>query len=249
MGIKFIDVHAAFNATGYDATNEEPELFRRLLRGVHPKRVLSIASGGEIPLTVLLPRTREELIAVDHSYKSVAYTAAKALALEKHGVALKDKMTGPDSATDWWTLLEKLKPELPEPLGLHLHRAYSNDVRREWNMVPRRTLAAAFANLEKLTLLHGDLRDAKDRGPFDLIYLSNAHEHQSRDKKNLPVDSALEMLKPGGLILVTSQYGSDRLKDKITLVKRIRGYRTSWDHCLFRNVKPEVKAEAEGAAA
>src|SRR3990167_8136610 len=54
---KFIDVHPAYNSSGYIVTNEEPETLRGFIAGKKLKRSGGIASGGEILLSVLLPQS------------------------------------------------------------------------------------------------------------------------------------------------------------------------------------------------
>src|SRR5437899_10670379 len=83
----FEDIHPAYTPTGeqYIVTNEEPDIHRFLLRGKTIKRAAAIAGGGEISLFLLLPRVREELVSVDHSYAALAAFYVKALLLEQMG--------------------------------------------------------------------------------------------------------------------------------------------------------------------
>lgn len=101
----------------------------------------------------------------------------------------------------------------------------------------------------KITFVHGDLNDLKERGPYDLVYLSNALEYSGRNGSRFPVH---EWVKPGGYIALTSGRGRvsrglpAAVADRVELVRRtpqdynVPGARrnygmSSWVYILLKN--------------
>lgn len=74
-------------------------------------------------------------------------------------------------------------------------------LQHEWTRLPSRDLLRCATKLDRVKFLHGDLSDLAERGPFDLIYLSNALEHSGR--KGAPTPTQVEAcLRPGGYAIV-----------------------------------------------
>ena len=73
---------------GYVCSNEKVRIFLHILakRKLRPKRVLSICSGGEVPLLCFLP-IAEEVIAIDHSRRSLDIARTKVAVIEAISVA------------------------------------------------------------------------------------------------------------------------------------------------------------------
>lgn len=95
---------------------------------------------------------------------------------------------------------------------------------KEWARYPLGLVQKAARKLDRVSFLHGDLTDLAERGPFGLVYLSNALQHESRERgKRDYSDSALEKVeaavkKGGYVILAVSVY------DTINAKTRNRGW-------------------------
>jgi hypothetical protein len=72
---------------------------------------------------------------------------------------------------------------------------------RKWASISKEDLEAFRSNREKVHFLHGDLNDLVDRGPYDLVYLSNAWEYEGRNGTSYNIREAV---RPGGFILLTT---------------------------------------------
>jgi len=213
----FISLHS-YSASGYACTNEEPELFRELLKGKVFKRAATICSGGEIPLFILLPRTTQELVAVDHSKRSLLATYIKVLILDmygaKEGKEILTTLTNPESITK----AEKVSKSIPDYLlsGLYTNQhpisVITNDrvnITREWKLAREQDLKASIKKFHLLKLIQGDITDLlKDHNPFELFYFSNAFEHLDRGGKYLNPRKVEQLVIPGGYILTCA--GSSR---------------------------------------
>lgn len=247
--MKFEDVHPAYVPTGeqYIVTNEEPDIHRLLLRSRTIKRAVAIAGGGEVSLFVLLPRVRKELVVVDHSYAALAAFYTKAFLLEQMGPkALRDLIINKPLA-EWVKATDSVLPQLPEPLGKYVGEASSKtdythanklrgtnthvNLRKEWFYADEKALSLAVKKLHKLTLIHGDLTDIKDKGPFDFLYLSNAAEHFGRSMKKLTQAELDPMLAPNSLVLTANKpYGAQWKWKELSNFNGIRGH---WHYYLF----------------
>jgi hypothetical protein len=211
------ETHPYDPESGYHCPNEAIKVFMRFLaRGKYrPRKVLSICSGGEVPLLCFLP-IAVEVIAIDHSKRSLETAYAKIHLISQLGVE------------GWYDLLKKpwnkveetwrgAVNEVPASMRAKYHgsqwsllSSYTwSELQRFWAKMPRGYLRVALKRLDRITFIHGDLRDAAPRGPFDMIYLSNALEHSPRDKTNTVYTlshftSQIEpLLAEGGRILLT----------------------------------------------
>ena len=237
---KFIDHHPSYTASGFACTNEEPELFNELLGDKKFGRVACIASGGEFLLSVLLHRA-EEIIAVDHSYRSLFAAYSKLLLLQQVPYGQVRSMLRNAVYTALRNHLVPLWEHIPEPIRNHSTNKYQlsdhdlQQIRREWcaDSIFRKVSGAAA---RRVTFVHGDLRDVKALfGTFDLFYASNAAEHIGRDYKSPTFNEFADLLNPGGLLLYTRQYGpmnSIAFKE----INHIAPIRSSWNHCLAQKV-------------
>lgn len=261
----FIDAHKAFNASGYDLTNEEISVHNMLLDGAGLRRFMkgaAIASGGEIPLAVLLHRC-DQLICVDHSYRSCAMTMLKAslidtmgprafLALIMEGEALP--LSGAIKSV-WETLPIEVRKTGASPAPTMMAPAIDDyslrSWRREWHEANQLDVEEAAKKLHRVTIIHGDLEDLKEHGPFDVLYASNAMEHSGRGGKVPKMSLFGELLKDGGYLLATggsSPFRSASVDPSWTHLKQIHGFRTSWDHHLIRWSAPTVQPSAPAPA-
>jgi hypothetical protein len=239
-----------FNAAGYWETNEEPEVHRELLSGIRLHRAAAIASGGEVSYFVLLPKVQKELVLVDHSYHSLAVCFLKACLLQQRGADQTKALFVSGDREAIVDALLTVKDGVPEKLRSHIcsyggeltpHRFYSeNNLRREWLYAPLDAIRASARKLSKLRLLHGDLSTLKGRGPFDLLYISNALDHTGVGGKRLGKEDIEPSLKKGGYVLLTKQAvnyntsGTNPSNMGWKLIREIRGFRTSWIHSLYQ---------------
>lgn len=262
----FEDAYPSFNGSQpYQVTNEEPELMRALLDKHVPRtpraRIVSICSGGEVPFFVLLSRA-SELVAIDHSYLSLASAYWKAVMLRDLG---PDAVRALIVAGDYKAMLEHVKliiPELPPSLknNINLSGTYAtfdsykfSEMRREWGLMPMPVLRAAYRNLGRLRFVHGDISDAATKGPFDLLYFSNAVEHQDRNwRVPMLANVASTLLKEGGICVTASAsplgpygvqpypgYTTYQAPEGLELLECHKGYRTTWFYNIMRRKAPQ----------
>ena len=225
---------------GYPCPNESVRVFIRWLAGARYARVLSICSGGEMPFLAFLPRS-EEVIAIDHSKKSLAVAQAKLQLIARLGIpawrALLDKPW--EDFSKVWTEACKNYPAAHWIINQYNYR----DLQKVWRNVPLPYAHHALARIDRLKLVLGDLTAGEKYAPFDTIYLSNAMEHMSqhgcylRDKKA----AIAAMLKPGGVILYTiatlnnmSTYGRANGFDNATRIAHGTFSSCHWSYEVWR---------------
>ena len=191
---------------GYPCSNEKVRIFLQILakRKLRPKRVLSICSGGEVPLVCFLP-IAEEVIAIDHSRRSLGIARTKIAVIKTLGVdGWYDLLRGSyQEFTKTWSNIG-----LDTTLGKSGYQFEFLDIVRQWKGIPKIYLRLAMERLDRLKFIHGDLTDATSRGPFDTMYLSNALEHTSRTMTRPNHEQILNMLAPNGSIFYTEN-GTD----------------------------------------
>lgn len=268
--MNFEDVNS-FSVSGYLVPNECVKTWNELLDGVSVNRAAGICSGGEIGFFSLLPHVRRELVLVDHSYYSLAAAMYKYLVLRKLGWKEAHQLFTGDDPERAQAVSSQVKTELPDVLqqaftaveqdagvGLSRHKS----VKGFWKRVPEEILKDAFKRLDKITFIHGDLSDLEHRGPFGLLYLSNALEHSGRIVSKIQLKAAItRAVRPGGLIVLTGRHGSSRDRtdgawERVkTVSHRAPGYREpaydpeyytiSWSHQMYRvPKKPQTQAVA-----
>jgi hypothetical protein len=216
---KFVDHYPQHTAEGYAATNEKPSLFNRLLNGLgitKVPRIACIASGGEMLLSVFLERA-DEIVAFDHSYRSLAVCYSKLLALQS--MSKQELLEFYETLYNDYYVGNRGKRELPgvvlnalpTPLQKYADRAVmvydAGAIYPVWRdlEVPPVTPEA----VQKITLLHGDISDVEPLyGKFDLLYTSNLHEHANREGKLPNLDALSGLLKSGGMLLYTHGYNT-----------------------------------------
>lgn len=242
---KFLEKNPYDALPGYTCTNEEPESFFQLLKGREVDRIGGIASGGEVLLACLLLKTKE-LVAVDHSCRSLCGLWSKILLIDSLGPEeAKKVLTG-----KWDTCIEaieKIWDRIPQELRLKptmLPRFAINasdfiDIAREWMLVKPIIVKAIARRLDRLTIIHGDLTDLE--GQFDVLYLSNALEHQDRAGKCPVFLNLAPLLKDDGIVLVAGSEYSVGLYQSVVWreVKRISPKRTAWQHRVIKRF-PQV---------
>jgi hypothetical protein len=250
----FEDTFKTFTANGFSVTNEESAVLKELLGRRTFKKTAAICSGGEMLFFLFLPCSKS-VVAIDHSYNSLRAAYLKALLLDTLGAKnLHDLlMTGDKDLLAG--ALNKVAKLLPKPLVPAEKYKYPNypppplpdairDLRKEWHRISVTTLEKAKSRLKSLAFVHGDLSDVASKGPFDLVYISNALEHVDRTGKNPEVAKVLELVAPGGyLLLTTGDYKPLLTHSSLTLVKSIKGFYTTWQHCLYQKKDEVVPAK------
>lgn len=238
LPVTFKDLNT-YNAaySGYQMTNEEPELISKLLKGQKFEKGGGICGGGDLLLQVFLPRCKE-MVVVDHSYNSLSATWIKMLLLSTLGPRGFLDLIAQNNYTAGQAAIDKLLKDLstsvaiPNMLPQVLEYYYWNwnevEMKREWKHATEASLTKSLKRLNKLTIIHGDLSDLP-KGELDFIYLSNAFEHINRDGIK-PTDAVLDALKPGGTILNTVCQTSYQLPTPCKSASRIKGLRTSWEY-------------------
>jgi len=240
----FEDKHPQFNGTsGYTITNEEPELFARMLGKRRFKRAAGIASGGEIPIQVLLPRS-DEVLAIDHAYQPLAYSYMKTLMIESLGINKFQKLLLETSGKYYPELVKlgmELAAMLPEPLNKHLpitsvNSSFFAGMRKEWLVL--RGLRKIDAKLDKLTLIHGDLTDLGQYGQVDCLYISNAIQHTNRTLKAPELADFAPLVVDGGILMGTGNelLSAALLGNAWKPLQNIMGTRTSWQHIIIEKL-------------
>jgi hypothetical protein len=202
------EVNTTFDPqSGYFCPNERIRIFlRRIARlKLRPKKVLSICSGGEVPILCFLP-IAEEVLAIDHSRMSLATAATKIKILRERGLAGWEELLRSNKFLETWRQLSK---DLMPTRGYYatgIQHYGLTELKCVWADTPKVIQHRAVAHLDRLKLLHGDLLDMADRGPFDAMYVSNAMEHTGRNGKP-SAEKLLSLLAPGGVIFYTRQQG------------------------------------------
>lgn len=197
--------------TEFPFCNEQLGMWNKALDGIEVDNAASICSGGEVTFFSILPRVKEKLVAIDHSYRSMYYAIAKYHVVEKLG-AVKAHALFKEPRKNKAKLLKlaaEANKDLPTNGAIRTKDSFGYSPEDEcWEYdsrilesITQKELSAFKRSRAKLHFLHGDLTDLVERGPFDLVYLSNAMQYAGRDKhKNYPVEA---MVKPGGYICYT----------------------------------------------
>lgn len=230
--IQYEDLNTFRGSCGYICPNEDVLLWREIVKGRHIRRAAGICSGGEVGFLALLPTVRDELVLVDHSYESLAYAMLKYLLLLERGYKDTKRLLSDKEANDELkAILAVLKDRLPADVlkastkRLREHRSnytyeyveYGPEQRlqtaantydgsslvRYWKSFPENLVKRAAEKLAKVRFVHGDMTDLIEQGPFDLFYMSNAHEHTTRHGKSPVLTNVAKLLKPGGLVVST----------------------------------------------
>lgn len=99
------------------------------------------------------------------------------------------------------------------------------------------------AKLDKVLFVHGGFQQLKDRGPFDLFYLSNAHYSGNGNKGQPDLSTVTECMRDGGWIIATTIYAQakpktwhevDRISYNDKRVRKADGNINSWTYTLYQ---------------
>lgn len=252
VALQYEDLNEYDAGGGYAAPNEEPEIWTGLIKELDLDRAAGICSGGEVAFFSLLPHVKTELVLVDHSYYSLYFALCKFLLLSELGVdetirLLSAENTASELEPIVKSLIDRLPPRVQDVAqqwssrggyGLTLS-GYSSrgsttnpELTRYWEKAPVELVKQSTEKLGQLRFLHGDLTDLVERGPFDLVYLSNALEHSDRWGRNPLLYKTEAVVKPGGYILDCSY--REHLRNRWECLETIQGSSTSWVYHLYR---------------
>lgn len=214
--MRFEDLNT-YNARSvcFAVCNENIATWREILVNVEVDNAASICSGGEVSFFGILPRVKEKLDLIDHSYQSMFYAIGKYHAVETLGAEKAHELFRDRNALYWdayyrdrpmpelMRLFKEANENLPTQKDAQayydcygLPAIFDNDVTKE-------DVGKFREAREKITFMHGDLNDLIERGPYDLVYLSNALQYKGRNGDAFEIE---KYVKPGGYIALT--YGS-----------------------------------------
>lgn len=233
MSLHFEDLHEHDAGYGYECPNECWLTWRELIKRIPVYKAAGICSGGEVGLFAMLPLVRDELVLVDHSYHSLSYAATKYLLLRDRGWAEARRLLR-EGGPELKAAVEAAQADLPEPLKKEWARYRCNldynNIKREWEKAKTPVLRKAVQKFAKVSFLHGDLADLAERGPFGLLYLSNALGHVGRNGGGLALLSLVEKaLRPGSYVIATGCTDLDKRWQRVASQRA-----TMWDHVLYR---------------
>lgn len=209
MRFTFRDETSFSCSTFFAHPNECIALVRDLASKVGPlDRVLSICSGGEMPLIAFLPQANE-VVAVDHTYRSLKLAMLKALIVEHYSDVRR--VYNLDLAK-FNEVLNTLNQELPEKMQRvqlfwdprtpnTLNAREYGTIARTWLKVSPGIQDRIREGLDKLTFIHGDIRKVGDG--FNLIYASNCFKHTDLRGSYPTSPQFVPLLKVGGGLIAT----------------------------------------------
>lgn len=242
MSIKFTDIRPQFTGSeGYVCPNECLLSLREVLKSMPWKPSVggSIASGGEVPLTVILPHV-DSLKIVDHNYISLWWTCFKILMIKhRTNAQIRELFAGP--LKDFSALINDLKAEIP------INAPATNEEHLRWywgtgatlkvywtDQITDAHLDAARERLDEVEVIHGDLRDLSN---IDLLYISNALEHTPHDSKADLRNDLHKVLIPGGMILRSDALDqTNKITKTFSLPKGVSTVGLGWHYGLARTV-------------
>lgn len=229
VALAYEDAHSQYDQpSSFSVTNEGLEEWKNLLKGISVSRAAGICSGGEIGLITLLPCVKDELVLIDHSYRSMLFAMVKYVLIKEKGpkktkAILSDRKLFQEEYS-------RIIQDLPiKTKTNHYDAAYTShykiqDIETFWKNKPNTLLWRVRPKLDRVRFIHGDLTDLIKEGPFDLLYLSNALQHMSRERKHPPMEKIKELVKPGSYVMLAG-YSYSSYYDKVTAPA------SSWELC------------------
>ena len=245
----FEDLHPFNGSGGYIVPNERNQIWRDLVKRLPVHKAAGICSSGEVGFFSILPAVREELVLIDHSYDSLAVALVKYLILRERGPKETHKLFTSGNETSLANAVDSVKGELPPKVRDSRYTTLSyfhvSSVVREWNNTPTGLVKKAGEKLDKVSFLHGDLTDLVDRGPFGLLYLSNALEHWGRNDRAPVAEQVEKAVKPGGYVIACGSRTParwERVKSFTAGFDRKNPQYITWTQTLYRVPRKKVKA-------
>jgi hypothetical protein len=82
------------------------------------------------------------------------------------------------------------------------------EIQNHWNQhITPAQVVKAYNKLHLVKFIHGDLADLEEDGPYGLLYLSNALEHNNRDRRRPQFEALKKYLRPGGYVFNSGRGG------------------------------------------
>ena len=238
--IQHEETHKYEGGRGYFVPNEGTAKWAEILKGITVQRAAAICSSGEVGLLSILPRVTKELVLFDHGKGSLSIAMAKYLLLSKLTPTEMLELFTTGSADQFRAAVESVRKYVPyngryDRLSTLPYR--SSEIRSEWRGVTLANVASVKRRLARVKFMHGDLTDLIPSGPYDLLYISNAHEHPDRTGATPDMSKLTKIVKPGGNVLVAEkpyhELGS-RLPKTWTCVKQLSGCGSMyWTQTLY----------------
>lgn len=241
--MKFEDLNDYASTTYYVAPNENPLVVRDMVKNLHIRRAAGICSAGEVGFFSLLSSVRQELVLVDHSYTSLAFAMIKYLMLRERGWSETTRLlTEVERVPELRQAISALSDQLPDRVKSALTNCrdgglvnyYDNrqdyQLREIWKDRAVKLAQKATRKLDRVSFLHGDLTDLAERGPFDLLYVSNAFEHYDRNGSHPVMAQITKAVKPGGYIIGCGWGGWGEASWEQVSTDRC----TAWTYTLYR---------------
>lgn len=255
---KYTDHRPTYNNTEhYEMTNEQIPRLQELTAEVNPSICGAIASGGEIPLMVMLLQPNiKQCVAIDQAYQSLQWAHLKAAVIhlltpdEAHKLLTKENNSSlyPLPSNFPTDLITQLRAITPQKLHPPQHRSAGYDLWSQYTTVT--DIGKIKANLDKLHLVHGDIRDLPEfsDAKYDIIYLSNATEKTNHSTK-LTLSDFNHAIRKFGHILTT---GEDQDTEKKWVSQKTLGIlnghpNSSWSYHLLQYQGMEFKTYARQA--
>lgn len=243
LPFQYTDVRSYDNSDSYEHTNEQLPRLRELTEKVNPKIAGAIASGGEVPLGVMLIQPDiEQCVAIDQAYGSIKWAYRKAMIIhlctpdEAHKLLTSKATSWSPSDDPNFPPDLKATLELATPTSLKApFRAAGPDLWARYLTVT--DIAKIKSNLSKLHLVHGDIRDLDQFSSkrYDIVYLSNATNKSNYDANTLTLDHFNEILRNQGYVLSTAcEKVSDNWITDVSLDSLRDHTGNSWTYNLLR---------------
>lgn len=106
--------------------------------------------------------------------------------------------------------------------------AYRETMQAMWKGLGPYQRRMVTSKLDKVLFVHGDFQALKDKGPFDLFYLSNAHSGSNGNLSTPVLSTVTEAMNDGGWVLCTTPTRS-ALRKGWNLVKKVNVHESRYD--------------------
>jgi hypothetical protein len=232
VAVPFEEINEYNGPSGYKVTNESLEIWKAVLGDISVERGTGICSAGEVGFFGLLPHVTKELLLFDHAYASMYHAIGKYHLIEEHGSKKAYKLLSSGDSAALTPIFAEGNKDLPTSKekavndNSYYARYYTSDpyytrtaagdeLKRCFAEITQQDVSEFRANRDKVKILHGDINDLVERGPFDLVYMSNALEYTGRNGRDHKLK---DLVKPGGFVCHTFQ-GAGEAKKSSGFVK------------------------------
>lgn len=219
----------------FSTTNEDVTLWQEILKDVDIHDAAAICSGGEIGLFLLLPRISSRLVLVDHSYESLYYALVKYILLkERDSGEVYSLFTDRLKTSELGSAVGAISHLLPAKVSLKYESIMERhlEISRVWMKIPESNVSQAKEKLDQVKFIHGDMSDLQREEPFGFFYISNALEHEDRNRTKPDIAAIQSVVRPGGFILCSSGSFAPKLPQAWELVEQRKDPNTTYGWML-----------------